>query len=252
MDETQAVVQRFTTKYGHAPTRVDNVVLKLGGGLPGGTVDTVVNVIESGGPRARPAKKNVNAASKEVVKGQTILPIVIPRYLENVQSWTVPWVMGSVNSATVKRSNAALGFAPKLTYYESQAVPSVWAILAAVMPVISGLTLFVLPPVRALLFNMGALPRPGDGPSRDQMERGSYDFRLIASDDEGQQEVLRFAGLGDPGCLQTAILQGEVAYCLAVEYAALDRVGAGLTPGIALGQERLVPRLRATGRILIE
>jgi hypothetical protein len=73
----------------------------------------------------------------------------------------MPWMMGPVNSTIVKRSNAAVGFAPNLVYTEGMKVPSFWFITACVMPMLTGITLFVLPPVRELLFSLNILPRPG-------------------------------------------------------------------------------------------
>lgn len=147
------VVDRFKTKFGSTPKYVDNVVWTLGGGLPGGTVDTVITVIENGGPSSAP--RAPASAPRTPPKARTTVSATTPQYLKSVQSWIMPWVMGSVNSATVKHSNALVGFAPDLNYTEGQAVPSPLYIAATVIPFMVGLTLFVLPPVRELLFSIG-------------------------------------------------------------------------------------------------
>lgn len=94
-------------------------------------------------------------------KARTTISATRPMYVESAGTWTMPWMMGPVNSAIVKQSNAAVGFAPNLSYTEGMKVPSVWFITSCVMPALAGLTLFVLPPVRELLFSLGVIPRPG-------------------------------------------------------------------------------------------
>lgn len=147
------VVDRFKTQFGTTPKYVDNVLWTLGGGIPGGTVDTVVTVIENGGPGSAP--KALASAPHTPPKARTTVSATVPQYLQSVQSWIMPWFMGPVNSATVKHSNALVGFAPDLIYTEGQAVPSPLYIAATVIPFVVGLTLFVLPPVRELLFSTG-------------------------------------------------------------------------------------------------
>jgi hypothetical protein len=53
----QFVVDLFKKRFGKTPTHVDNVLYAVGGGLPGGTVDTVITVIDNGGPQSAPARK---------------------------------------------------------------------------------------------------------------------------------------------------------------------------------------------------
>lgn len=224
-----------------------------GGGAPGGTIDTVIASIEGQKPKSTPATVSKPSSARVAPKGKTRISPFIPQYLESVGHWAGPWLMGFVNSHTVKRSNALVGFAPDLDYVEMQAYPSLLCILASVIPLMAGFTLFTLPPVRSLLFAVGALPRPGEGAvSREQMASGFMDFRTTAYDAQGNKLAMRMAGLGDLGCILTAVFQGESAACLAKECAGAPLVGAGLTPVAVMGAERLADRLRQSGRVLID
>lgn len=84
------------------------------------------------------------------------------------------------------------------------------------------------------------------------MARGTIDFIFYASDDAGNKLKIRFGGLGDPGCILTAVFMVETSLVLAKDHASLPVVGAGLLPGTAIGQEKLIPRLLDSGRVMIE
>jgi short subunit dehydrogenase-like uncharacterized protein len=84
------------------------------------------------------------------------------------------------------------------------------------------------------------------------MARGVVDFTLYAHDGSGNQVAARFGGLGDPGCILTAVFMGETSVALATEHEKLKAVGAGLLPGSAIGHEMLIPRLIGSGRVVVE
>jgi len=113
-----------------------------------------------------------------------------------------------------------------------------------------GLGIFMLAPVRRLLERF-VLPKPGQGPSRLEQERGFFDLRLIGRTADGRSLRVAVTGDRDPGYGSTAKMLGEAAICLALETAPADCPGGFWTPAAALGG-RLLERLRANAGLSFE
>ena len=54
-----------------------------------------------------------------------------------------------------------------MTYNECQAAPSFFSLIVGTVWVIMGLSLFLMKPTRDLIFWLGLLPKPGQGPTRE-------------------------------------------------------------------------------------
>ena len=74
------------------------------------------------------------------------------------------------------------------------------------------------PPTRWLLETL-VLPKPGEGPSPREQERGSFDVRLFGRTEDGRQLRVKVTGDRDPGYGSTAKMLGEAAACLALDVA---------------------------------
>src|SRR5207244_2119596 len=90
------------------------------------------------------------------------------------------------------------------------------------------------------------LPKPGEGPSKEQRERGYFNVRVIAETVSGERVTGRVEGHADPGYGETSKMLGESALCLAEDADRLPHRFGVLTPASAMGM-RLVDRLRAAG-----
>eukprot|EP01134_Creolimax_fragrantissima_P005199 CFRG5199T1 len=243
---TLAVVKKFKAKFNKAPERVDLVVTNMGGGFQGGTVDTIVNIVEHGPPAhvvGEPTPK------KEKGKTNTVPPFVYYNKLAGL--WTIPFFMQSINSKVVKWTNAEIGHTPKLDYNEVMVMPNFASTVAGGLLCMLGGPIFLMKTTRDLIFSMGWLPKPGQGPNRASMYNGFSDMTLYASSADGKVESLRWAMVGDPGGFQTAIYQAECAVALVKNTGGVKPAGAGLTVGIAIGEEIMVKRLRETGYLSI-
>ena len=85
------------------------------------------------------------------------------------------------------------------------------------------------------------VPRPGEGPSKEEREAGFYDLVFVGVDSAGGQVRGAVHGDKDPGYASTAKLIAETAICLVHERS--DVPGGIWVPGAALGQS-LVDRLQ--------
>jgi short subunit dehydrogenase-like uncharacterized protein len=95
------------------------------------------------------------------------------------------------------------------------------------------------------------LPAPGEGPSKEKREGGSFVTRLVGIGEaaDGAPPARVFGTVGgtqDPGYGETSKMFGEAAVCLALDGESLPAAGGVLTPGSCMGM-RLVDRLRAAG-----
>ncbi len=165
----------------------------------------------------------------------------------DVGSWTAPFVMAAVNTRVVRRSNALLGYVYGRDFRYSEATmtgrgPAGWARAAGLTAGLGGfVTLASVPPTRALLEKL-ALPKPGEGPSREERERGFFDLVLVGKG-VGHEVRARVTGDRDPGYGATSRMLGESAVCLAQDADELGVGGGFWTPASAMGA-RLIARLR--------
>ena len=167
--------------------------------------------------------------------------------------WLAPFVMASINTRVVRRSNALQDWAygRRFRYREVMSVGD--GLLAPVKGagVVAGLGGLVaglsFGPTRAVLDRV--LPSPGDGPGEEARRKGFFRIDLHARTSSGRRYRARVAAQGDPGYAATAVMFGESALCLALDEARLPGGGGVLTPATAMG-DALVERLRGAGQTL--
>jgi short subunit dehydrogenase-like uncharacterized protein len=173
-----------------------------------------------------------------------------------------PFVMSPINTRVVHRSEAlwrtakdpaaASPFSPNgLTYWEALGVPS-YPAAAIVSAVGAGIgAMFAFSPLRALAER--ALPKPGEGPSREMLVGGFWQHVTFAVDESGKKMSACVVGdpNRDPGYFGTARMLLEVGLTMALDEDECARAGAlpggCLTPTTATGGAPLVKRLRGAG-----
>jgi short subunit dehydrogenase-like uncharacterized protein len=101
-----------------------------------------------------------------------------PTYDSILGKWMMPWVMQAVNTRIVNRSNAVSGwsYGRNLIYREFSTAPGLISavLVSALYPVIG--TLMYFPFTRNILRKF--LPKPGQGPSIEQLEGGFFEIKL--------------------------------------------------------------------------
>jgi short subunit dehydrogenase-like uncharacterized protein len=178
------------------------------------------------------------------------------RYDADLGRWTGPFVMASINTRVVRRSNALLdhAYGREFRYSESMSFAKGPKGLAMASAMTAGLGAFVgaasFAPTREFLAKR-VLPKAGEGPTKAQRDAGYFKVRLLGeteADARGPATRLvgRVEGTSDPGYGETAKMLGESALCLAKDGGALPPRFGVLTPATAMGM-RLVERLRTAG-----
>ena len=155
-----------------------------------------------------------------------------PLFDEDLGMWTAPFVMATINTRNVHRSNLLMGFPyGKDFIYDEMVLTG---------PGEKGETNAKL--VVAANMEMGGPggPKPGEGPSKEQRDSGLYDLLFVGLAEGGRQVRVAVRGDRDPGYGSTSKMISECAICLLRD---TPEVPGGIwTPGAAMG-DRLIKRL---------
>jgi short subunit dehydrogenase-like uncharacterized protein len=155
-----------------------------------------------------------------------------PAFDEEMGMWTAPFVMATINTRNVHRSNLLMGFP-----YGKDFIYDEMVLTGAGEKGEANAKLVV-----AANSEMGGPggPKPGEGPSREQREKGLYDLLFVGIGEGGRQVRVAVRGDRDPGYGSTSKMIAECAICLLRD---TPEVPGGIwTPGAAMGN-RLIKRL---------
>jgi short subunit dehydrogenase-like uncharacterized protein len=164
--------------------------------------------------------------------------------------WLAPFVMASINTRIVRRSNALQGgaYGPGFRYDECMEFRPGRKGLTRAVAISAGLGGMVALGATRTGQRLARrfLPGPGEGPTAEQRERGSFRHEYRTTLPSGRRRVAVVEGHRDPGYGETALMLGEAALCLAQDD--LPARGGVLTPAVTLGMN-LVERLRTAGMV---
>lgn len=235
-------------RFGQNCTQVAMRVKAAKGGASGGTIASMLNLVEE-------ASKD-SQLRKELTDPYSLCPPGTPRNkaqrsIQTAQkdpiagTWVAPFVMAAINERVVMRSNALAPYADGFTYNEAVMTRPGFGGAVAANAMVAGMGAFMLaaalPPTRAALERF-VLPSPGEGPSPEAQENGYYDLRFFGTTKDGQTIRTKVTGDRDPGYGSTAKMLAEAGICLALEVSKDERRGGFWTTATAF-DERLVNRL---------
>lgn len=224
-------------KFGKTAHRVKGRVRAMAGTFSGGTA------------------ASLGATMKSVAKNPKLIPILqspfgltpgfegpsqpagmMPEYDEQLGKWAAPFIMATINTKNVHRTNFLLGHPYGEDFkYDEMMLTSAGEIGEKAAKAAAEM----------LKNPFGAKPpAPGEGPSKEERENGFYDVLFVGETEEG--EVIRYAVKGkyDPGYGSTSRMISETAIALLQS----DADGGVGTPGSFLG-EALVERLEEHAEI---
>lgn len=154
-----------------------------------------------------------------------------PVYDDELHTWLAPFVMATINTRNVHRSNQLLGHA-----YGDQFVYDEMILTG---PGEKGKATAEAVTNDRSLSGKDA-PKPGEGPSKEERENGFYDVLFIGETADGRQLKASVSGNRDPGYGSTSRMIAESALCLVQD--ADDTAGGIWTTAPALG-DKLIKRL---------
>ena len=213
-------------RFGVPVTRVHGRVTSFKGGFSGGTV--------AAGAATRAAAEKDPAVNSMLANPFALTPGFTgplqpgeedePTFDEVLQQWTAPFVMASINTRNVHRSNLLQNHAYGKNFRYDERV--------SVGPADGGRER-AEQIMRATNQEGGNLPEPGEGPSKDEREAGFYDLLFVGITDDGRRVDVTVHGDRDPGYGSTSKIVSETAIFL--EQQGASTAGGVWTPGAALG-----------------
>lgn len=230
-----------------------NIYDELSGEISGGTLATIFHSLS--GRKKYKSVLGFDPLIKTSAGGQAQQKTIIDNqkffsYSKEYKAWVGPFVMAIVNANCVKRSNSVAGFSPSFIYREALVYPSLAAALASVLKQVYVFTCLFIPPLKWLFFKIGIVPNPGEGPSKDTLDKGFLKLTAFARGKAGNKCKSMMYFPDDAGYRETARMLVESGLVLALNMDQLPPNAAGvLTPATALG-EILLGRLMKTGTSL--
>lgn len=158
-----------------------------------------------------------------------------PRYDEEYDSWATAFVMASINTKSVHRSNLLLGhmYGDEFLYDE----------MIATGPGDEGKGAAEALAASGGIDMSGDLPAPGEGPSLEEREAGHFTIRYQGATPSGTEVSVTVKGFKDPGygCTSQMITQS------ALTLLAADDLAAGIwSPAAAMG-DALIEAMTTAG-----
>ena len=225
-------------RHGKPAPRVKGRVRKMAGGASGGTIASLTETIKA--VARKPSLALLLKSSFALTPGfdgPSQPSGLMPEYDSATGTWTAPFVMATINTKNVHRTNFLLGhiWGADLVYDEMM-MTTIGDAGKAMAEAIA----------KANPFGESKL-RPGEGPSKEERENGFYDILFIGEYPDGTTVRASVQGDRDPGYGSTSKMLAETGIAL------LANKGNGgvWTPGALLG-EALIDRLTANAGLTFQ
>lgn len=155
-----------------------------------------------------------------------------PAFDQDLDSWIAPFVMSTINTRNIHRSNMLMDFPYGKDFIYDEMV------LTGAGEKGEANAKLVMAANNKL--NGSDMPKPGEGPSKQERESGLYDLLFVGIAPDGRQFRVVVHGDCDPGYGSTSKMIVECAICLLRD---TPEVPGGIwTPGAAMGN-KLIQRL---------
>jgi short subunit dehydrogenase-like uncharacterized protein len=237
-------------RLGEVMPRIRGRVRRMKGGFSGGTAASLIATLEAS--KRNPSILKTMADPFALTPGFTgpAQPAGDKAVLDEVAgAWAAPFVMATINTKNVHRTNFLRGqpYGADFIYDEMMltgegAAGEKRAKRAAFGSAASD-ALLNFGPTRALIRQF-ALPKPGQGPTKEQRETGMYDVLFVGESKYGRTLRASVKGDKDPGYASTSKMISESAMCLVQDVGRDETPGGVWTPGAAMA-DKLIARLQA-------
>lgn len=224
--------QIVAERHGGPAARIKCRVRSMKGGASGGTVASMKATMAAAAKNPKLFGVLANPfALTPGFEGPSQPSGLMPEYDRDAGTWAVPFVMAPINTKNVHRSNYLLGHAYGADFvYDEMVLTTIGKAGKAMAEAVAKMN----------PFGEGKMPKPGEGPSKDERETGFYDI-LFTAETPGHDPVrLVVTGDRDPGYGSTSKMIAEAALTLNE----VEGGGGIFTPG-GLMPAQLLTRLEA-------
>lgn len=216
--------QQAQKKFNTSCSSVKMRTKALKGGMSGGTVASMTNIAKEAVSNKQLRRDLANpyllCAKHEFSQRQT--DINFAQKDSDFDSWLAPFIMASINSRIVHRSNFLSNYAygKNFTYNEAMMTGKGFKGAAIAHTVTMGIGAFLagaaLKPTRYVLEKF-FLPKPGEGPTPEAQESGFWDIRFLGKTAAGDSIKVKVTGDKDPGYGSTAKMLAQAGLSLAFD-----------------------------------
>lgn len=220
------------------------------GGLSGGTIASMATIFEEVG---QDKERRRQMANPYLLNDDKNAPSVRqdnlskPEYDTEHDRWLAPFVMASINTRIVHRSNQLTGYEYGRDFKYDEAMWMQDGVKGQLMSY--GMSVGLLGFATAMSFKRSreflanhVLPKSGSGPSQSEQDNGFFDIRFFGETTKNDRISTKVTGDKDPGYGSTSRMLAHAALCLAQDISKEDVQGGFWTPATAMG-ETLLKRL---------
>ena len=236
--------QEALKKFGTMCDKVRLRVKAIQGGPSGGTVASGLNTLKEAGKDSslRRELRDLYSLCPPGHGNMVRQDQIKVTYDNEFKSWVGPFVMATINTRVVLRSNAIResSYAEQFRYDEGfltgdgrkgqKRAKQLERFLKISIGLLS------IPLVRLFLTRF-VLPKPGDGPSLDEQISGFYDFRFLGRTQHGDEIKVKVTGDRDPGYGSTAKMLAQAGISLVKDVDKQEVPGGFWTPATAFNED---------------
>lgn len=234
---------------------VNLYVRSIKGGLSGGTISSMIKIVEyiTSHPEKRSILKSPFSLNPmDNIKNNVKQPVLKSIRWDNAfKKWTCPFLMSGINTRVVHRTNAIAKFSYGDDFKYNEVSSFNKGLSGFLKAFITLMTLVLLQfSIRSNLvlwiLKKTFFPKPGEGPSKDQMQNGFFKLKIIGSINKIQKNSVTVLGDSDPGYSATAKMLAESAISILLNKNEIPKNHGVLTPASGIGLP-LIKRLKGKG-----
>lgn len=231
---------------GQRAKKISMRVAAMKGGLSGGTYASLSKVMEQAQQDKSIYKVLTNPYGlnpTDQQEGEDRPDLMSVVFDKTSQSYVGPFIMAGINTKVVRRSNALSNYSYGKDFRYDEATLSGKGFKGKMRGILAAIPLmFMTAKPKSVLKSIAnkLLPKPGEGPNKEQRENGFYNLRFYVTLEDGSSAMGKVTGDKDPGYGSTSKMLGETAVCLAVDE--LPKISGVLTPSVSMG-DALLQRL---------
>lgn len=218
------------------------------GGFSGGTIDSLLNVMDEAqkdksiyGILFNPYSLNPEEEQEGPDRGD----LRAVKYDQHFRSWKCPFVMASINTRVVRRGHALRGFPYGNDFRYDEVTLTGDGFSGKVKGYMTSIPLGIVMSAKPGSFARWLVnrftPDAGEGPSKETRESGFWVYDQVGLLPDGRMIKSRIKGDRDPGYGSTSKMLAEAAVCLAKDD--LPDMYGVITPASAMG-DALLQRLQ--------
>ena len=221
----------------------------LKGGASGGTIASGLNLYKeaSADPEIRKEMRDPYSLCPTGHACTAHQHNVAVEFDEDFDSWAGPFIMASINTRVVLRSNALLDghYDENFKYDEALLTSATNKGEKAAKRISIGTKVSMFMMAFAAMRWLAArffLPSPGEGPTPEQQLKGCYDLRLLGRTPQGGRVRVKVTGDRDPGYGSTAKMLAQAGLSLRRDVDE-GEVGGGFWTPATVFNDKLITRL---------